>query len=209
MRLVTFLVITYLCGELRRAREREASRDWADPVTGVGSHRLFHEVASAELARVQRTRRPFSLAYLDIDGLRGVNERLGYRAGDALLALVARTLDRDGRKADTCARIGGDELVLLMPETDPGGARTALQRILSVLSEIFREDGWPVTLSVGVVTFTEPPPGVDEMLRAAESCMYAAKRAGKNRVEFTEWDEAAPAAEVERSEQPDGAARDR
>lgn len=204
VRLCFLLVVTYLYTSLRSVQQREAARDWADPVTGVGSHSFFYQIAGAELARMRRYRRPFSLAYVDIDGLKNVNEHLGYNAGDTLLALVARTLDRESRKADVVARLGGDELVLLMPETDSNGAKAVFRRIFATLSEIFQEDGWPATLSIGVVTFTEAPSTVDEAIQCAEECMYAAKKAGKNRVEFAEWAKPLAIAEGEGPKPPSG-----
>jgi diguanylate cyclase (GGDEF)-like protein len=80
------------------------------------------------------------------------------------------------------ARLGGDEFAILMPETGEDAARTVVRRVRHRLLEVMRAEGWPVTFSIGVVTWDTPPDSVDEMLRAADDLMYTAKRHGKNAI---------------------------
>nr|MDQ3806083.1 GGDEF domain-containing protein [Acidobacteriota bacterium] len=111
-----------------------------------------------------------------------VNDHLGHSAGDRLLKSVAEIIRRDVRSIDVVARLGGDEFAVLMPETDEQAARAAVSRLRQRLALSARRHGWPVTFSIGVVTFDAPPASVDEMLRAADELMYAAKRLGKDSV---------------------------
>ncbi|HEV3470288.1 MAG TPA: GGDEF domain-containing protein [Pyrinomonadaceae bacterium] len=160
--------------------EREAAR--TDHLTGATNGRFFVELAEAEINRARRHGHPFSVAYMDVDNFKTVNDRLGHSAGDRLLKAVADTLKQEVRAIDVAARLGGDEFALLLPETDAAAARAAVARVRRRLLEAARLGGWPVTFSIGVVTFDSPPASVDEMLREADGLMYAAKRLGKNSV---------------------------
>ncbi|HLM56720.1 MAG TPA: GGDEF domain-containing protein, partial [Pyrinomonadaceae bacterium] len=144
--------------------------------------RHFVELAEAELGRARRHGHPFSVAYMDVDDFKLVNDHLGHSAGDRLLKSVAETIRRDVRSIDVVARLGGDEFAVLMPETDGRAARAAVERLRDRLAFAARQQGWPVTFSIGVATWDEPPPSVDEVLRRADELMYAAKRGGKNSV---------------------------
>jgi diguanylate cyclase (GGDEF)-like protein len=169
--------------------EREMAR--TDYLTGAFNGRSFGETAAAEIARARRHARPFSVAYIDVDDFKAVNDRQGHSAGDRLLKAVADALRRNVRGVDTVARIGGDEFAVLMPETDARAAQVVMRRVRRRLLEETRRAGWPVTASVGVVTFAVAPDSVDDVLRAADEAMYSAKRGGKNALRHTN---AAPAA---------------
>jgi diguanylate cyclase (GGDEF)-like protein len=165
------------------AQEREMAR--TDYLTGAFNGRSFGETAAAEIARARRHARPFSVAYMDVDDFKQVNDRQGHSAGDLLLKSIADSLRRNVRGVDTVARMGGDEFAVLMPETDARAAQVAMRRTRRRLVEETRRAGWPVTISVGVTTFDTPPDSVDDLLRAADEAMYAAKRAGKNSLRHT------------------------
>jgi diguanylate cyclase (GGDEF)-like protein len=165
------------------AQEREMAR--TDYLTGAFNGRSFGETAAAEIARARRHAHPFSVAYIDVDDFKQVNDRQGHSAGDRLLKAVADALRRNVRDVDTVARMGGDEFAVLMPETDARAAQVAMRRTRRRLLEETRRAGWPVTISVGVTTFDAPPDSVDGLLRAADEAMYAAKRAGKNSLRHT------------------------
>jgi len=97
-----------------RRLEREAD---ADPLTGLANHRAFHDRLRTEVERAQRYGRPLSLACLDVDGFKDVNDQFGHQAGDKVLREVAARLTTVARSADLVARIGGDEFAILLPET--------------------------------------------------------------------------------------------
>src|SRR5215212_3798982 len=165
------------------AQERELAR--TDYLTGAFNGRSFGETAAAEIARARRHSHPFSVAYIDVDDFKQINDRQGHSAGDRLLKTVADGLRRNVRDVDTVARIGGDEFAVLMPETDAHAAQVAMRRTRRRLLEETRRACWPVTISVGVVTFDHAPDSVDDILRAADDVMYSAKRGGKNALRHT------------------------
>ena len=154
-------------------------------MTGAISIRYFYELAQIEISRAQRYRRPFTLAYIDLDNFKAVNDRLGHSTGDRVLRAVTDGISRQIRPADTLARLGGDEFALLLPETDGEAAKTVINRIHSSLVDEMLRNGWMVTFSVGVVTFNEVPKTVDEMVKMADSAMYSVKAAGKNGVNYS------------------------
>jgi diguanylate cyclase (GGDEF)-like protein len=178
--LVAHLVAAF---RLSLAQEREMAR--TDYLTGAFNGRSFGETAAAEIARARRHSHPFSVAYIDVDDFKQVNDRQGHSAGDRLLKAVADGLRRNVRDIDTVARMGGDEFAVLMPETDARAAQVAMRRTRRRLLEETRRAGWPVTISVGVVTFDHAPDSVDDLLRAADDVMYSAKRNGKNALRHT------------------------
>ncbi len=182
VRVSFILLLAHLVALFRRslAQERELAR--TDYLTGAVNKRSFAEAAEAEVNRARRHGHPFSVAFMDVDDFKLVNDRLGHSAGDRLLRLVADTVRANVRAVDVVARLGGDEFAVLMPETDDRAAHVVLRRVRRQLLEAARREGWPVTFSAGLITWVEPPAGVDEMLRAADELMYAAKRQGKNAV---------------------------
>jgi diguanylate cyclase (GGDEF)-like protein len=109
-----FLVVVVVLSSLRGAWEREKIHARTDSLTGVSNARAFFEVAAVELARARRYQRPFTIAYLDLDNFKQVNDRFGHEVGDDLLQIVARTLREGSRASDFVARMGGDEFVVLL-----------------------------------------------------------------------------------------------
>ncbi len=184
VQLGVFVALTLLLEALRNRLifEQQAAR--TDPLTGIANRRDFLESAELELARTRRHLRPVTVAYLDVDDFKGVNDRFGHEAGDAVLVTVAATLRDATRAVDAVARLGGDEFGLLLPETDGPTAETLVRRLQSTLADAVQERGWPVTFSVGVATFHRAPRSVDEMINRADELMYQAKRAGKAGVRF-------------------------
>lgn len=184
LRLGFYLVVVWLGATLKKAYtlNRELAR--TDYVTGAISPRYFYDLAQIELRRAQRYRHPLTLAYIDLDNFKAVNDRLGHSTGDRVLRAVTAGICRQVRPADTLARLGGDEFGLLMPETDAEAAKTVLNRIHSSLVDEMLRNGWMVTFSVGVVTFNEVPKSVDEMVKMADGIMYSVKTAGKNGVNY-------------------------
>src|SRR5512136_1457334 len=170
----------------RLLHEQQAAR--TDPLTGLSNRRAFVEAAWLELERGRRHGRPLSLLYLDCDDFKGVNDRLGHVAGDAVLSTVGATLRQAVRGLDTVARLGGDEFGVLLPEVDRAGAEALAERLRIQLRETLTGRGDGVTFSIGVATFLRPPASVDEMILRADELMYKAKRSGKDRWQAGSWD---------------------
>jgi diguanylate cyclase (GGDEF)-like protein len=161
------------------ARLSDATR--TDPLTGLLNRRAFELLLESELERSRRTGRPVSVLVGDLDGLAQVNARSGYAAGDSALQLVARDMQKWKRRIDTAARIGGDELALLLPETDERGAFLVAERLRRAAHRTFGEEPQPLTLTFGVASFPEHGDRLDVVLGAAWRAMAAAKELGKDR----------------------------
>lgn len=184
VQLGVFLALTLALDALKRRLQLEEQQARTDPLTGVANRRSFLEAGELELERARRHLRPFTVAYLDADDFKTVNDRFGHDVGDLLLVIVGRTLRGATRAVDTVARLGGDEFGLLLPETDRTTAEALLGRLGLTLGEALARRGFNVTFSTGVATFVRPAQSVDEMLSAADRLMYDAKRAGKATVRF-------------------------
>jgi len=185
LRLGFYLVVTWLGATLKRTYTGNQQLVRTDYVTGATSVRYFYELAQIEIRRTQRYQHPFTLAYIDLDNFKTVNDQLGHSTGDRVLRAVTDGIRRQVGEADTLARLGGDEFALLLPETDGEAAKTVLNQIHGSLVDEMLRNGWMVTFSVGVVTFNEIPKTVDEMVKMADNVMYSVKVAGKNGVNFS------------------------
>ncbi|WP_017720970.1 GGDEF domain-containing protein [Kamptonema formosum] len=189
MRFIFFANATYLIGEIRYSQDRERKLARTDALTNLSNRRAFFELAGMEIARAKRYRTPLTVAYIDADNFKHFNEDFGFRTGDDLLKLIAKTILTNLRSTDLIARLGGDEFAILLPETAYDPAQIAISRVQNALLEAVIDLKWPVTFSIGAVTFIQPPTSVEEMIERADSLMYFAKQNGKNMVKherFTE-----------------------
>lgn len=181
--LLLYWVVAEVLTRLHRALDAEREIARTDALTGGDeAGRSFSEQAAVELERVSRYGGVFSVAYLDLDHFKIVNDTMGHDAGDRLLRDVARSLESRRRRTDIVARLGGDEFVLFMPETDAAAAAAAVAHAREALSGLTEAYGAGIRASIGTVTFLAPPASVDEMLREADTAMYAAKYSGRDRV---------------------------
>lgn len=187
------VVLAYVLTTLKAALARAEQLARTDYLTGVANARYFFELAGAEIDRARRYERPFSLAYIDVDNFKSVNDRLGHGAGDALLRIMADSIRGRIRTSDVLARLGGDEFALLLPEAGYDAAQVAVRKIRAGLAEVMQNKGWPVTFSIGVVTCVSPPDTtLDELVKVADGLMYSVKRSGKNMIRHEILGKAAP-----------------
>ncbi len=184
VRLSMFAVVALLAARLRQALDHERDLSRTDSLTGAANSRFFRELADVEIQRAQRYGRPLTVAYLDLDNFKSVNDTLGHAAGDTVLCAVAGTVQESIRSIDVAARLGGDEFTLRLPETDAESARRFFARLQPELLNVMERGRWPVTFSIGVVTFPTPPVSVDELISRADNLMYRVKHSSKNAVEF-------------------------
>jgi diguanylate cyclase (GGDEF)-like protein len=182
MRTAVFCIVLVLLAELRKLIARLQEQSLTDELTGVANRRAFLEDAAREIERSRRYRHELSLAYLDIDGFKAVNDQLGHAVGDRVLAALASLARATARSVDTVARIGGDEFVILLPETDARDALPLAERLREACSRAAGAGTVRITCSVGLVTFVRPPNDVEELLASADALMYEAKAAGGDRV---------------------------
>jgi diguanylate cyclase (GGDEF)-like protein len=161
--------------------ERELAR--TDALTGLGNRRFFADVATTEIHRTRRYSRSVTLAYVDIDFFKQVNDQYGHAAGDALLLKVAEVLKENLRNSDVMARIGGDEFAIILPETGLAGAKVAMEKCVMSLNTAMKESNWPVSFSIGVVT-SDSPTSLEQMLELADQAMYTVKKSGKSAIRY-------------------------
>ena len=177
-----FVVITLIIADLKtlHTRERELAR--VDSLTGAATRLAFYEFARDEVKRARRINQPITLAYLDLDCFKEINDQNGHTTGDKVLTAVAQGIKECIRSTDMVARMGGDEFALLFPNTCSPAAGSLLDKVLSLLARKMRERGWSVTFSVGAVTFLRSPESVEEIIESADKIMYSVKQSGKNRL---------------------------
>ncbi len=153
-----------------------------DPLTGLGNRRAFDADLQREWACMERSGRPLAMLYADIDRFKGINDKHGHQAGDAILGRVGRAITRTIRTGDQAFRIGGEEFAILLPGTDQNGALVVAERILlSVMTDVVGPADVTISLGLSVApgaSVTSP----DMLIEAADAGLYAAKRAGRNRV---------------------------
>ena len=187
VRLVFFFINAFLIAEIKKRLEIEKQLSRVDPLTGVANVRSFYEYVNQEKLRVQRYLRPFTLAYIDLDNFKIINDEKGHNVGDELLRKLAQSIKNNIRSIDVVARLGGDEFALLLPEIGLEQAKITIERLRMHLQEVVATFGYSLTFSIGVVTVTGKPPSAKEIIKKADDLMYEAKKAGKNTVKYEVW----------------------
>jgi len=182
-RLGFFVLVPLLLPQLK-ALEREKAIARLDDLTGTANRRHLFEVLQAELDRSQRYKRPFTVAYIDLDDFKAVNDQFGHRTGDEVLHVVANLAKSHLRKTDLVGRLGGDEFILLLPEVNSDIARVVVGKVQSALLDEMRRKHWSVTFSIGAFTHVDGPISADELIKRADDLMYAVKRNGKNAIAY-------------------------
>lgn len=171
--------------EITNARLKETS--FKDEVTGLYNRRFFSVRLEEELQRHRRFHHPVSVVLIDLDGFKTVNDELGHAVGDETLRDVAQILVKHSRGINVVARYGGDEFAVLLVETSKSGARLYADRIRQVISTYPFSHGKPITASFGIASLPDDEAATSEdLIRAADEALYAAKRAGKNQVAVAE-----------------------
>jgi diguanylate cyclase (GGDEF)-like protein len=182
MRVGVFGVTAALIHRLRLALDRMKVLVGTDDLTGAANARTFHERCRLEMTRARRHGTPLTLLYLDLDNFKEVNDEIGHLAGDAVLKLVVDTIRENCRPYDLIARMGGDEFAVLFSDIDDRFAAAIRERVREVVAHTMRRRGFPVTCSIGSVTFRTIPADPDDLIRTADEAMSEAKRRGKNMV---------------------------
>ena len=181
-RLGVLILITILLGSLRNALVDQKHMAMVDPLTGALNRRAFQLVAERERLRAGRDGGAISLAYFDLDEFKTINDARGHAFGDGLLSEFAATLTAAVRGTDIVCRMGGDEFVLLLPDTDAREAMIVVDRVRRLIYERCMIDARPITTSVGIATYRFPPSTVDALISGADELMYRAKARGGDTV---------------------------
>ncbi len=171
----------------RESRDRLEQLTFLDALTGAYNHRYLDMALASEVKRARRHNRPLAIAYIDLDKFKPVNDNYGHSVGNRVLADLGRLFLACVRESDIVGRVGGDEFVVLLPETDLSGARIFADRIRErvakyclQLSPEVRID--QVRCSIGVAEFPGGETSAEAFLSIADEAMYRAKRAGGDRV---------------------------
>jgi diguanylate cyclase (GGDEF)-like protein len=190
--LILFLAVAVilawaLARALTRLHNRVAEQAITDPLTGLWNRRYMAETLDREVSRALRFGHPISLIILDIDDFKAINDRRGHLQGDRVLEAVADVVRDATRSIDVAARYGGDELALILVETDRNGATVLAERLCEAARETeipLRESGgaMSVTLSVGVATIPDAADGLESLVDSADRALLRAKKAGKNQI---------------------------
>jgi diguanylate cyclase (GGDEF)-like protein len=185
------LIMSLLFSALRKNLDSEKARANTDPLTGALNRRAFFDIAQYELNRSHRYEHPTTIAYIDLDNFKEINDHQGHAVGDNLLITVTKTISSNIRNTDILSRFGGDEYVIMLPETPTDAASAILEKIHRQLNQAMSAHNWQVSFSIGAITYLKTPPGVDEVIKEADMLMYEVKRSGKNRLLHIEATEAA------------------
>ena len=181
-------IIVMLLTTLRGRLSDEAAFVATDTLSGLLNRGSFIAQLDAELTRAARYGRAFTLAYVDLDNFKAVNDLEGHDAGDELLCRIADALRSSTRQTDVLGRLGGDEFAAILPEITGGATGSVLENLRKQLIRAMEKGGWPVTFSIGAVTFETPIDTSREALRVADAAMYAVKRSGKDGIHHLVWD---------------------
>lgn len=177
-----FLIMVVIIHQVEEFVEELNAQSRIDGLTGLANTRAMVEAIDRERARSERTGEPLTVAFMDLDQMKQVNDSFGHGAGDEALRAFAATVLESIRTHDTFGRIGGDEFVLLLPGTDQQQAVVVVERLRDALGRAASSVIPHVTASIGVVTYHGALPSTAVILNTADRIMYQAKRAGGDRV---------------------------
>jgi len=178
MELLTHISSAYDALQLQTNHLRTFAEARTDPLTGLCNRRALEEALSGEFARRNRYSEYFSIAIIDIDQFKKINDTQGHLMGDRIIKSVAEELDREARESDIVARFGGEEFVIVMPQTDLAGAAISAERLRKKIAANCSHLA-PVTVSMGIATVNDDDDAEGLMTRADEA-LYQAKNDGRN-----------------------------
>lgn len=177
---VFFSMIVFLINKTKRLFENEKHLSRTDTLTGARNLRAFSEMVEYEMLRSGRENLPYSLAYIDLDNFKGINDTFGHAAGDRLLKSIVDTISQNLRKTDILGRLGGDEFAIFFPATDQPSVEIVVQKIHQKLAALMAELAYQTSISVGVIVCAAGIYRLDELITAADTLMYQVKSTGKN-----------------------------
>nr|WP_280712741.1 GGDEF domain-containing protein [Desulfobaculum xiamenense] len=171
---------------MERTRHELARLAAVDPLTGLRNRRMFMELARREFDKAKRYDTPLACVMIDVDRFKDINDTHGHEAGDRALKAIATELARHARRTDILARLGGEEFILLLPETGLHGAFVSAEQHRQRIEELsipLAPEPLEITISLGVTELDEADSSLDALMSRADHALYAAKAKGRNRTE--------------------------
>jgi diguanylate cyclase (GGDEF)-like protein len=177
-----FFLLMALLIRVGKALELEKKNARTDYLTGTVNSRFFSEVMQLEIDRSTRYQHPLTIAFLDVDNFKTINDHFGHKVGDKVLETLGRSMQQQLRKTDIVARVGGDEFSILLPEADTDVAQIVISKMQLELLNEMRANHWNITFSIGVMTFNTPPDSADEAINITDKLMYSVKNKAKDNI---------------------------
>lgn len=182
MRLGFFTIVTILLTYFRKLLDMEKTYSQYDFLTGLHTIRYFYQRANEERARAIRYKKKLTMVYIDLDNFKIINDTSGHQEGNRILKEIAAVMKNNLRITDLIGRLGGDEFAILLPESNTEQASEVITKLHKSLMHETKKYQWPITFSIGAVTYNNIPDSIDEMIRNADDLMYSVKKTGKNAI---------------------------
>jgi len=179
-----FVIMARLIMIIKTRLQIEENLARHDSLTGLLNARAFHDIFSTFFDMAKRYNRFITVAYIDLDNFKIINDTLGHLEGDQVLLKIACVLNEQKRRTDFVARLGGDEFAVLLPETDISGASSAMNTMRERLLQVIDEHDWPIGISIGVACLKNTDISAEQAISRADNLMYQVKKQGKNNIIF-------------------------
>ncbi|PLY01948.1 MAG: hypothetical protein C0623_04755 [Desulfuromonas sp.] len=177
---VFFSMLVFLLNKTRELFENEKALSRTDTLTGAINLRAFKEMVEHEMLRSEREGLTYTIAYIDLDDFKQINDTYGHSAGDQLLKSIVGTISQNLRKTDILGRLGGDEFAIFLPATDRSSVETVMQKIHIKLAELVDSLSYRTSISAGAIICEAGTHSFDQLISVADNLMYQVKSSGKN-----------------------------
>ncbi len=168
---------------VKKSRKRLSSLAKVDKLTGLHNRQYFDKVSKDEFTKTKERNLDFSILFIDIDHFKNVNDTYGHKKGDDALRTIAQLIYASCRKSDFVARYGGEEIVVILPNTTSRDAVSVAQEIINIVAKQTKKLlGIRITVSIGVATYPGDGENLKKILESADKALYQAKKSGRNRV---------------------------
>lgn len=182
LRTGVFLIVVVVIDRLKKTQKSLEQMARIDELTGLANRRALSSRAPFWVGGAQRNQHKIAVGYLDVDHFKQINDLLGHHEGDKVLRVIGEFLRQESRITDMTARIGGDEFAVFWCLKSATPVCQIATGLLNTLTRKMRENGWPVTFSLGLAVYLDQYPEIDSMIAKADSLMYQAKLEGRNQI---------------------------